>query len=268
GAAEHNLKRVDVRLPKRTLVVFTGPSGSGKSSLAFDTIYAEGQRRYVESLSSYARQFLGQMDKPRVDHIRGLSPTIAIEQKAASNNPRSTVGTITEVHDYLRVLWARIGRQRCHGCGQPVERASSQEIVDRLVALPAGTRFPRLARLIDGRKGEHRDVLDDAVRRGFVRFRIDGEMVASDALPALDRKRKHTIDVVVDRLAVPDVGGLARARLADSVETALRTGQGRLLLHVVGGDERLYSETLWCNRCDLGFPELSPPSFPFNSPLS
>jgi excinuclease ABC subunit A len=267
GAAEHNLQRVDVRVPKRALAVFTGPSGSGKSSLAFDTIYAEGQRRYVESLSSYARQFLGQMEKPRVDHIRGLSPTIAIEQKAASNNPRSTVGTITEVHDFLRVLWARIGHQHCHRCGQAVERATAQEIVERLVALPAGTRFLLLARLVDARKGEHRDVLAQAVRDGFTRFRIDGAVVGGDDLPTLDKKRRHTIDVVVDRLAVPEGKALDRRRVTDSVETALRAGKGRLLVQEVGGEERLYSEQLWCHRCDQGFPELSPQSFSFNSPL-
>src|SRR5262249_4536402 len=186
--------------PKHRLIVFTGPSGSGKSSLAFDTIYAEGQRRYVESLSSYARQFLGQMEKPKYDHIRGLSPTISIEQKAASNNPRSTVGTITEVYDYLRVLWARIGHQHCHRCGRPVERLSAQEIVDRVQELPAGTRFHLMARLVDNRKGEYRELLRDAVGEGFARFRIDGTIVAGDELPALDKKRKHTIDVVVDRL--------------------------------------------------------------------
>ncbi len=267
GAGEHNLKHVDVRVPKHALVVFTGPSGSGKSSLAFDTIYAEGQRRYVESLSSYARQFLGQMEKPRVDHIRGLSPTIAIEQKAASNNPRSTVGTITEVHDYLRVLWARIGRQHCHHCARPVERASAQEIVDRLAALAPGTRFLLLARLVDTRKGEHRDVIEQAVGEGFARFRIDGVVVGAEELPALDKKRKHTIDVVVDRLAVPAAGGLERRRLTDSVETALARGRGRLLVQVVGGEERLFSETLWCHWCDEGFPELTPQTFSFNSPL-
>jgi excinuclease ABC subunit A len=267
GAAEHNLRRVDVRLPKGRLIVFTGPSGSGKSSLAFDTIYAEGQRRYVESLSSYARQFLGQMEKPKYDHIRGLSPTISIEQKAASNNPRSTVGTITEVFDYLRVLWARIGRQHCHRCGQPVERLSAQEAVDRLLELPAGTRFLLLARLVEGRKGEHRELLQENVREGFARFRVDGAVHAADELPALDKKRKHTVDVVVDRLAVPETGSLERARLTDSVETALKKGQGRLYVQVVGGEERLYSEALWCHRCDAGFPELSPQSFSFNSPL-
>jgi excinuclease ABC subunit A len=263
GAAEHNLRHVDVRLPKHQLIVFTGPSGSGKSSLAFDTIYAEGQRRYVESLSAYARQFLGQMEKPKYDHIRGLSPTISIEQKAASNNPRSTVGTITEVADYLRVLYARIGRQHCHRCGQAVERLSAAEIVDRLAALPDGTKLLLLARIVDNRKGEHRELIEDAIRSGFTRFRIDGEVVTDDALPGLDKKRKHTIDVVVDRLAMP----AARARLTDSVETGLKRGQGRLWCQIVGGDEKLFSEALWCHRCDVGFPELTPQSFSFNSPL-
>ncbi len=268
GASEHNLKHVTVRLPKQKLIVFTGPSGSGKSSLAFDTIYAEGQRRYVESLSAYARQFLGQMEKPRYDHIRGLSPTISIEQKAASNNPRSTVGTITEVYDYLRVLYARIGRQHCHRCGQAVERVSADEIARRLAALPAGTRFLLLARLVEGRKGEHRELLAETAREGYGRFRIDGEIYRDDELPSLDKKRKHTIDVVVDRLAVPEsVDRSFRSRLADSVETALAKGGGLLRIDVVGGDERLYSEHLHCHRCDLGFPELAPQSFSFNSPL-
>src|SRR4051794_30148135 len=190
GAREHNLSVDYLEIPKKKLVVFTGVSGSGKSSLAFDTLYAEGQRRYVESLSSYARQFLGQMEKPRYDHIRGLSPTISIEQKAASNNPRSTVGTITEVHDYLRVLYARIGRQTCHRCGNAVERLSAEEIVDRLLALAPGTRFLLLARLVDNRKGEYRELLDEAVREGFGRFRIDGAVHASDELPAIDKKKK------------------------------------------------------------------------------
>jgi excinuclease ABC subunit A len=267
GAAEHNLRRVDVRLPKHALIVFTGPSGSGKSSLAFDTIYAEGQRRYVESLSSYARQFLGQMEKPKYDHIRGLSPTISIEQKAASNNPRSTVGTITEVYDYLRVLWARIGRQHCHSCGRPVERLSAEEIVDRLLALPPGTRFHLLARIVDNRKGEYRELLREAAAEGFSRFRIDGQPAREDELPLLDKKRKHTIEIVVDRLALPEEGRLERARVTDSVELALRKGGRRLLLQIVGGEERLYSEELWCHHCDHGFPELSPQSFSFNSPL-
>src|SRR5688572_2513203 len=222
GAKEHNLKGISLEIPKKQLVVFTGVSGSGKSSLAFDTLYAEGQRRYVESLSAYARQFLGQMEKPRYDQIRGLSPTISIEQKAASNNPRSTVGTITEIHDYLRVLWARIGRQHCHRCGRAVERLSAAEIADRLRAQPAGARFLLLARLVEGRKGEHREVLAEAVAEGFGRFRIDGQVVRGDELPALDKKKKHTIDVVVDRLSVPAGADAGFAtRLADSVETAL-----------------------------------------------
>ncbi len=268
GAAEHNLKRVDAKLPKHRLIVFTGPSGSGKSSLAFDTIYAEGQRRYVESLSAYARQFLGQMEKPRYDHIRGLSPTISIEQKAASNNPRSTVGTITEIYDYLRVLFARIGHQHCHVCDEPVEQLSAAEIAERLRSFPKKTRFLVMARLVDNRKGEYRELLHEAVKEGFGRFRIDGEVVRDDELPTLDKKRKHTIDVVVDRLAVPE--GPERsfaARVTDSVETALKKGNGSLLCQIVGGEERLYSEALFCHKCEMGFPELSPQSFSFNSPL-
>ncbi len=268
GAAEHNLKRVDARIPKQRLVVFTGPSGSGKSSLAFDTLYAEGQRRYVESLSAYARQFLGQLEKPRYDQIRGLSPTISIEQKAASNNPRSTVGTITEVYDYLRVLYARIGRQHCHRCGEPVEKLSAAEISDRLRELAPGTRFLLLARLVDNRKGEYRELLQEAVREGFGRFRIDGEIVRDDALPTLDKKRKHTIDIVVDRLQTPESPDPRFApRLTDSVETALKKGKGSLRVSVASSEERLYSEHLFCHACDVGFPELSPQSFSFNSPL-
>ncbi len=268
GAAEHNLQRIDAQIPKHRLVVFTGPSGSGKSSLAFDTIYAEGQRRYVESLSAYARQFLGQMEKPHYDQIRGLSPTISIEQKAASNNPRSTVGTITEIYDYLRVLFARIGVQHCHECGRAVEQLSAAEIVDRLVELPPKSRFLLLARLVDNRKGEYKELLNETIAEGFGRFRIDGEVVTSDALPVLDKKKKHTIDVVVDRLAVPErIDTAFRARLADSVELSLKKGNGLAICSVVGGEERLFSEQLFCHHCDLGFPELSPQSFSFNSPL-
>ncbi len=268
GAAEHNLKRVNAKIPKQQLVVFTGPSGSGKSSLAFDTIYAEGQRRYVESLSTYARQFLGQMEKPRYDHIRGLSPTISIEQKAASNNPRSTVGTITEISDYLRVLWARIGVQHCHRCERPVEKLSAGEVVERLRGFKQGTRFMLLARIVDNRKGEYRELLQEAVREGFGRFRIDGQVLRDDALPTLDKKRRHTIDIVVDRLVAPAGRSPKFAtRLADSVETALRRGGGLLIVSVIGGEERLYSEHLHCPHCDIGFPELTPQSFSFNSPL-
>ncbi len=267
GAAEHNLKRVDARIPKQSLVVFTGPSGSGKSSLAFDTLYAEGQRRYVESLSAYARQFLGQMEKPRYDHIRGLSPTISIEQKAASNNPRSTVGTITEIYDYLRVLFARVGRQHCHRCGRAVERLSAAEVAERLLAAAPGTRFQLLARLAENRKGEFREQLQEAVREGFSRFRIDGAAVRGDELLALDKKKKHTIDIVVDRLVAPEAPDPKyAARLTDSVETALRKGNGALIA-ALDDEERLYSEHLHCHACDVGFPELSPQSFSFNSPL-
>jgi excinuclease ABC subunit A len=267
GAAEHNLKRVSARIPKQKLVVFTGPSGSGKSSLAFDTLYAEGQRRYVESLSAYARQFLGQMEKPRYDHIRGLSPTISIEQKSASNNPRSTVGTITEIYDYLRVLYARVGRQHCHSCGRAVERLSAAEAAERLLQLAPGTRLQLIARLAESRKGEFRDELREAVREGFSRFRIDGAVVRGDELPALDKKKKHTIDIVVDRLVAPEGRDPKYAsRLTDSVETALKKGGGALIA-AVGDEERLYSERLHCHACDLGFPELSPQSFSFNSPL-
>ncbi|NNL84621.1 MAG: excinuclease ABC subunit UvrA, partial [Myxococcales bacterium] len=267
GAAEHNLKSVGVSIPKHKLVVFTGPSGSGKSSLAFDTIYAEGQRRYVESLSAYARQFLGQLEKPKYEHIRGLSPTISIEQKSASNNPRSTVGTITEVYDYLRVLYARVGRQHCHLCKRPVERLSAQQIADRIAELASGSRFYLLARIIENRKGEHRELIEEAAQEGFARVRVNGEVTLTEDA-TLDKKRKHTVDIVVDRLVIPKRRDAAfRARLVDSVETALRKGGGLLRCEVVDGEERLYSEHLHCAHCDLGFPELTPQSFSFNSPL-
>ena len=268
GAAEHNLKRISLRLPKNRLVVFAGPSGSGKSSLAFDTIYAEGQRRYIESLSSYARQFLGQMDKPKYDHIRGLSPTISIDQKAASNNPRSTVGTITEVYDYLRVLYARIGHQHCHGCGRAVEPLSAEEISRRILELPGGTPFMLLARLVENRKGEYRDLLASSVREGFSRFRIDGKVYQDHELPKLHKNRKHNIDVVVDRLIAAEAGKESyRARLMDSVEVALRKGNGRIICTILKGEERIYSQHLHCPHCDISFPDLSPQSFSFNSPL-
>src|ERR1700736_817104 len=207
GAREHNLKGITLEIPKKKLVVFTGVSGSGKSSLAFDTLYAEGQGRYVESLSAYARQFLGQMEKPHYDVIRGLSPTISIEQKAASNNPRSTVGTITEVHDYLRVLYAAIGKQFCHVCGRPVGKQSAQQIAQELSRLPAGTRLTLLAPLVENRKGEHREVLQDARKRGFARARIDGTIRALDEDIELDKKKKHDIAIVVDRLVVKPAEG-------------------------------------------------------------
>ncbi|HEY0840637.1 MAG TPA: excinuclease ABC subunit UvrA, partial [Vulgatibacter sp.] len=268
GAREHNLKNVDLEIPKKKLVVFTGVSGSGKSSLAFDTLYAEGQRRYVESLSSYARQFLGQMEKPKYDHIRGLSPTISIEQKAASSNPRSTVGTITEVQDYLRVLYASIGVQHCPSCGRKVGRQSAQQIVEAILAMPAGSKVQLLAPLVQNRKGEYREVIEDAKKRGFTRMRIDGRVVDISAEKVtLDKKAKHDIELVIDRLAVkPEVS----TRLTDSVETALREGKGLLIVADAAADkanDRMFSEHNACHACGLSFGELSPQSFSFNSPL-
>src|SRR5215831_6092740 len=216
GAREHNLAIEYLEIPKKRLVVFTGVSGSGKSSLAFDTLYAEGQRRYVESLSSYARQFLGQMEKPRYDHIRGLSPTIAIEQKSASSNPRSTVGTITEISDYLRVLFARAGEQRCHQCGGKISARSAAEIVDELMTLPARSKVTLLAPKADNRKGEFRELFEEARQAGFARVRIDGMVVRLDEVQGLEKQKKHTIEIVVDRLSLDNAD---RARLTDSVET-------------------------------------------------
>jgi excinuclease ABC subunit A len=263
GARQHNLKNVTVEVPKKKLVIFTGVSGSGKSSLAFDTLYAEGQRRYIESLSAYARQFLGQMDKPVYDSIRGLAPTISIEQKAASANPRSTVGTITEIHDYLRVLWARVGRLTCHNCGRPVSQQSSQQIVNEIAGLPEGAKFLLLAPLVRERKGEHKDVLEQARKAGFTRIRVDGVVVSLEDDIRLDKKKKHGLDVVVDRLiARPGLG----QRLSDSVETALRYGQGTLVIAPEGQPERVMSEHRACHYCGLSFPELTPQLFSFNSP--
>jgi excinuclease ABC subunit A len=265
GAREHNLAVDYIEIPKRKLVVFTGVSGSGKSSLAFDTLYAEGQRRYVESLSSYARQFLGQMEKPRYDHIRGLSPTIAIEQKSASSNPRSTVGTITEIYDFLRVLYARAGEQRCHQCGGPVASRSAAEIVDELATLPKGTKCTLLAPKADNRKGEFRELLDDARKAGFARVRIDGMVVRLEDVQALEKLKKHTIEIVVDRVVLSPA---EKPRLTDSVETALRAGAGQLRV-LVDGEERprAYSEARGCPRCGIGLPELTPQMLSFNSPL-
>ncbi len=278
GAREHNLKSVSLDVPKKKLVVFTGVSGSGKSSLAFDTLYAEGQRRYVESLSSYARQFLGQMEKPKYDTIRGLSPTISIEQKAASNNPRSTVGTITEVHDYLRVLYASIGVQHCPGCGRPVGKQTAQQIVEAILELPEGSRVLVLAPLVQNRKGEYRDLIQDLAKRGYARVRVDGMVHALTDRLVLDKKLKHDIELVVDRLVVKD--GI-RSRLTDSVETALKEGQGTLVVadadkeqKVGPGDpeaykrhDRFYSEQNACHACGLSFGELAPQAFSFNSPV-
>jgi excinuclease ABC subunit A len=263
GARQHNLKNVTVEIPKKKLVVLTGVSGSGKSSLAFDTLYAEGQRRYIESLNAYARQFLGQMDKPLYDSIRGLAPTISIEQKAASTNPRSTVGTITEIHDYLRVLWARVGRLTCHRCGRPVSQQSSGQIVQEIAGLPAGTKFLILAPLVKERKGEHKEVVDQARKSGFTRLRVDGIVVSLEDDIRLDKKKKHNVEVVVDRLVARDN---MRQRLHDSVETALRHGQGVVIVAPEGQPEQVLSEHRACHHCGLSFPELTPQLFSFNSP--
>ncbi len=294
GAREHNLKGIDLEIPRDKLVVLTGVSGSGKSSLAFDTLYAEGQRRYVESLSAYARQFLGQMEKPKVDYIGGLSPAIAIEQKSASKNPRSTVGTVTEIYDYLRLLYARVGEQHCHVCGRPVSSQSAEQMVNRVLTLPAGTRFMVLAPLVLQRKGEYKDVFAEARAEGFSRVRVDGEVLDLAGEIRLNKKVKHTIEVVVDRLTMPareaasaqthSAGGaIGRAqegaqndwdafvtRLTDSVEQALRVGEGQLIISIQNktgaAEEWLMSEANTCTHCSISFPELSPQMFSFNSP--
>ncbi|OFW55961.1 MAG: excinuclease ABC subunit A [Candidatus Solincola sediminis] len=263
GAREHNLKNVSLRLPRDRLIVMTGLSGSGKSSLAFDTIYAEGQRRYVESLSSYARQFLGQMDKPDVDHIDGLSPAISIDQKSTTRNPRSTVGTITEVHDYLRLLYARIGRVHCPGCGRSIERQTSQQIIERVGELEEGTRLAVLAPVVRGRKGEYSRLMADVRRKGYSRVRIDGELRDLDEEIKLERYRRHDIEVVVDRLVLKE--GVHR-RLADSLETALELGDGTLIVSVEKDGDRYFSEQFSCPECDISLSELEPRMFSFNSP--
>ncbi len=271
GAREHNLKDISLDLPRDALIVFTGLSGSGKSSLAFDTIFAEGQRRYVESLSAYARQFLGQMDKPDVDFIEGLSPAVSIDQKSTSKNPRSTVGTITEVYDYLRLLYARAGRPHCPVCGAPIERQTPQQIVDRVLTLEEGRRFQVLAPVIRGRKGEYVELFRQLQTDGFSRARVDGETHTLDDPPKLDKQRKHTIEVVVDRLAVK---ASAKRRLTDSVETALRLANGLVIFDFVdlpakdAGRELKFSERMSCpNDHDLDTDELEPRSFSFNSPF-
>jgi excinuclease ABC subunit A len=265
GAREHNLKIKSLRVPKRQLVVFTGVSGSGKSSLAFDTLYAEGQRRYVESLSAYARQFLGQMEKPKYDYLGGLSPTIAIEQKSASSNPRSTVGTVTEIYDYLRVLYARAGEQRCPQCGGGVAARSAAEIVDELMALPPRSKITLLAPKADNRKGTFVELFDDARKAGFARVRVDGMIVRLDEVRTLEKLKKHTIEIVVDRLELEPRG---KARLTDSVESTLKAGGGNLRV-LVDGEKlpRNYSESRGCPECGIGLPELTPQMLSFNSPL-
>ncbi len=271
GAREHNLKNITVEIPRDKLVVITGLSGSGKSSLAFDTIYAEGQRRYVESLSAYARQFLGLMEKPDVDQIEGLSPAISIDQKGVSHNPRSTVGTVTEIYDYLRLLYARIGHPHCPRCGRPISQQTSDQIVDAILDMPEGTRILILAPIIKDRKGEHKGVFEDLRKAGYVRARVDGQVVDLDEEIELDRYKNHTIEAVVDRLIVrKGEGGLDRARLADSVETALGLGDGVVIVSDVTDREHprdhLYSEKYACVYCGISLPEIEPRTFSFNSP--
>jgi len=263
GAREHNLANIDVRIPRDRLVVITGVSGSGKSSLAFDTLFAEGQRRYVESLSAYARQFLDQMEKPDVDTIEGLSPAISIEQKTTSRNPRSTVGTVTEIHDYLRLLWASIGVPTCPDCEIPIRPQTVEQMVDQLLALGDGIRFMLLAPLVTDRKGEHRKLFGQMVREGFVRARVDGELVDAAAAPDLEKNKRHTIEVVVDRLSVRDG---VESRLADSLETALRVGEGLVRVAVVDGAELVLSSRHSCPSCGYSLSEVSPRLFSFNSP--
>ena len=264
GARENNLKNVDVEIPRDKLVVLTGLSGSGKSSLAFDTIYAEGQRRYVESLSSYARQFLGQMDKPDVDYIDGLSPAISIDQKTTSKNPRSTVGTVTEIYDYLRLLWARVGVPHCPKCGKEIRRQTIDQIVDKIMELPEGTRFQILSPVIRGKKGEHAKVFEDARKSGFVRARVDGNLYDLTEDISLNKNQKHNIEVVVDRLVMrPDLA----KRLTDSVETAAGLSGGLIVLHQVESDSQtVFSQNYACEDCGVSMPELSPRMFSFNNP--
>lgn len=264
GARQHNLKNIDLEIPRNKMVVITGLSGSGKSSLAFDTIYAEGQRRYVESLSAYARQFLGQMDKPDVDFIEGLSPAISIDQKTTSRNPRSTVGTVTEIYDYLRLLFARIGRPHCPNCGKPIAQQTVEQMVDQILTLPEGTRIQVLAPVVRGRKGEHKRIIEGIAKDGFIRIRVDGEMREVSQELNLDKNRKHNIEIVVDRIVVrPDVMG----RISDSVQTALQYGDGIVFIDVVGAEELMFSEKFACIDCGISMEELTPRMFSFNSPF-
>src|SRR5436190_14476400 len=274
GAREHNLQNVNLDLPRDRLIVFTGVSGSGKSSLAFDTLYAEGQRRYVESLSSYARQFMGELQKPDVDYLSGLSPSISIQQKTAGRNPRSTVGTITEIHDYLRVLYARIDQGHCPQCGRPITAQTREQIIARILALPEGTRFLVLAPVIRGQKGEYKDLFEDMLKRGFVRARVDGQVVRLTEDLKLDRRIKHHIEIVIDRLKnEPKV----RSRLAEAVDQALLLGEGSLIVAVEAasppeadapgsGEDILLSAHYACTYCDKSYEPPTPQLFSFNSP--
>jgi excinuclease ABC subunit A len=274
GAREHNLKNIDVDIPRNQLVVLTGLSGSGKSSLAFDTIFAEGQRRYVESLSAYARQFLGQMEKPDIDHIDGLSPAISIDQKGTNRNPRSTVGTVTEIYDYMRLLWARVGHPHCPNCGRPITHQSPQQMADQLLALEDGTRLMILGPIVRDRKGEHSAIFDEIRRQGFVRVRVDGEVREMDEIITLAKTKKHTIEVVVDRMVIRNQTGEElgndshpdRVRLIDSLEVALRMANGIAMVQVIDGEEMTFSEQFACTHCGISYGELEPRNFSFNNP--
>lgn len=264
GAKEHNLKNVNLELPRDKFIVFTGLSGSGKSSLAFDTIYAEGQRRYVESLSSYARQFLGQMEKPNVEYIEGLSPAISIDQKTTSKNPRSTVGTVTEIYDYLRLLFARVGDVHCPVCGKPISQMTIQEIVDKMLEFPERTKVQILSPIVRGQKGTHKKVIENIRKEGFVRIRVNGENYEVTDEIDLSKNKKHDIEVVVDRIVIKE--GI-EGRLADSIETAVKLSDGLVIAQIVGGEEILYSTKFACPDHGIGIEELSPRMFSFNAPF-
>ncbi len=264
GASEHNLKNIDVDIPRDSLVVLTGLSGSGKSSLAFDTIYAEGQRRYMESLSSYARQFLGQMEKPAVESIEGLSPAISIDQKSTNRNPRSTVGTVTEIYDYFRLLYARIGTPHCPKCGKVINKQTVDQMVDTIMELPERTKIQILAPVVRGRKGEHKKLFEQAKKSGYVRVIADGNMYELTDEINLDKNKKHNIEIVVDRLVVKD--GISK-RLTDSIETALKLAEGLMTVDVIDGEPINFSQSFSCPDCGISIDEIEPRSFSFNNPF-
>ena len=264
GAREHNLKGIDVDIPRDSFTVLTGVSGSGKSSLAFDTIYAEGQRRYMESLSSYARQFLGQMEKPDVDSIEGLSPAISIDQKSTNRNPRSTVGTVTEIYDYMRLLYARVGIVHCPKCGREIRKQSVDQIVDQIMGLPERTRFQVLAPVVRGRKGEHVKVLESAKKSGYVRVRVDGIIYELSEEIKLEKNKKHNIEIVIDRLSVKE--GIEK-RLTESVESALALADGLVMIDIIDGEMLNFSQSFACPDCGISVEEMEPRSFSFNNPF-
>ena len=264
GANEHNLKNIDVDIPRDEFVVLTGLSGSGKSSLAFDTIYAEGQRRYMESLSSYARQFLGQMEKPNVEKIEGLSPAISIDQKSTNRNPRSTVGTVTEIYDYFRLLYARVGIPHCPKCGREIKKQTVDQMVDQIMTLPERTKIQLLAPVVRGRKGEHQKLLEQAKRSGYVRVIVDGSMYELTEEIKLDKNKKHNIEIVVDRLIVKP--GIEK-RLSDSIENVLELSKGLMTVDVIDGEQIQFSESFSCPDCGISIGEIEPRSFSFNNPF-